>query len=215
MNSVVSFLKTLRLERIIIVFVAGVLLLLNTGCSRPDVQASRPDSGRVLSHESSGQGGTYNQRRGQQTELYDTIQERKGGMNEYSDVDPRVNTRGADAKARALVNNAENNVQKVQNPEEFAEEYRQGKPFGERVQHVVDRVTNATENTANDAAKGTRRGIENLKDNSQTAVDEVSEGARHASQNTSNAAKNQIKRSARGVQEGVENAADALNRDRI
>jgi hypothetical protein len=209
MNKVMSFVKQYRLGQLVVVFFAGIVLLLSTACTpRTDMQAKIP------APNSSGTGGTYNERVGQQTELYDPIQERKGGMNEYSDVDPRVNKKGVNAKATGLVKNAEDNVDRVQNPKEFAEDYRQGTPVGERTRNIVDRVTDATQNTAEDVAKGTQRGVENLKDNARTTGREFSKGAQRVGQDTADSAKDKAGQAVRSTQEGVNKATESLNRNR-
>ena len=204
MNKVISFFKKIQLQRVLVVFLSGLLLVISTACANP-AQAKVPSgepapysdrTNGIPTPKASGEAGSYNNRVSEQTELYDPIQERKGGMNNFSDVDPRVNTKGVDTKATGLVRNAQENIQKVQDPGEFAEEYREGTPFGERVKNIVDRVTDATQNTAEDASKGARRGSENLKDNADTAGNEFSKGARQ------------------GAPQGVEKAADSLNRNR-
>lgn len=207
MNRFRSFLKKLQLEKVIIAFLAGILLFV-TGCTSAEAKTTVP------APEVSGKGGTYNQRVGQQTELYDPIQERQGGMNEYSDVDPRANTRNVNSKARELVDNAEENIQKVNSPKEFVEEYRSGTPLGERVKNVFGGVTDATQNTAEDAAKGTQRGSENLQMNAREAGDELTEEARHGARENANSVRDRADRTVKGVQRGVTDAADSLNNRR-
>ncbi|HEY9623040.1 MAG TPA: hypothetical protein V6C78_21980 [Crinalium sp.] len=221
MNKVISFLKKMRLDRVAVAFFAGVLLL-TTGCSPANATTPQAKAGRdaeihtrVPAPNSSGTAGTYNDRVGQQTELYDPIQKRKGGMNDYSDVDPRTSTGGVNQKASDLVRNADENIQKVDNPREYAEDYRQGKPFGERVKDLVDSVTDSASNTAEDASKGARRGVENLKDNTQTAGQEFSKGARRAGEDASDSVQDQAGRAVRGTQRGVTDAADSLNRNLV
>ncbi|MDX2212552.1 MAG: DUF6658 family protein [Oculatellaceae cyanobacterium bins.114] len=202
MNRFRSILKKLQLEKVIIAFLAGILLFV-TGCTRAEAKTSIP------APEVSGKAGTYNNRVGQQTELYDPIQERKGGMNEYSDVEPNVDENNT--KARALVDNAKANIQKVQSPQEFADEYRSGTPIGQRVKNIVGGVTDATQNTAEDAAKGAKRGSENLQTNVREAGDEVTEDVRHGTRETANSARDRADRTVKGVQRGVTDAADQLN----
>lgn len=218
MTKVIAFLKKTRLDRIAIAFFAGILLFA-TGCSRADatVPGSNPARDaeihtRVPAPNSSGTVGTYNDRVGQQTELYDPIQKRKGGMNEYSDVDPRTNTGKVNQKASDLIRNANQNIQKVDSPQEFSEDYQQGKPVGERVRDLVNSVTNSAGNTAEDVSKGTQRGAENLKNNAQTAGRDVSKGARRAGEDAAAAAKNKAGEAVRGTQRNVNDAADALNK---
>lgn len=205
MNRLASTLKKLQLEKVVVAFLAGILLFV-TGCTSAEAKTTIP------APEVSGKAGTYNNRVGQQTELYDPIQERQGGMNDFSDVDPRVNEGRVNAKAKALVDNAEENIQKVNSPGEFVEEYRSGTPIGQRVKNIVGGVTDATQNTVEDAAKGTKRGSENLQMNAREAGDELTEDARHGVRENASSVRDRADRTIKGVQRGVTDAADELNK---
>ena len=58
----------------------------------------------------------------QSTELYDQIQEEKGGMNNFDDADPRRNTSRADAKAQKLSDAAARRKATASDPLETARE---------------------------------------------------------------------------------------------
>lgn len=157
----VSRLKQVRLSRIAIAVAAGLVLMFNTACnpSSPSVSGT----------------GSYQSGRNPQTELYRTNQPKQGGPNVYSDTDPRRNTRGLGAESKARIDQAERNVNKVQNPSEFAEEYRKGTPLGERIRNVTENVGDAAKDASKDFTKGTERGINNLKRNTEQAKREVGE----------------------------------------
>lgn len=66
-----------NVRSLLAVVLAAVVVLVTTACN------ANPPAPNV-----SGTGSYYN-KKGQNTEIYDTTQPRKGGMNQYSDVDPR------------------------------------------------------------------------------------------------------------------------------
>jgi hypothetical protein len=208
MSKVFSFLKQIRLARVVIALFAGAVLFLNTACS--------PDSPRV-----SGE-GSYNERVSQETELYDPIQEPQGGMNNYADTDPRRNTKATEAKARTLSREAERNIQKVQNPQEFVEDYRSGTPFGERVRNITEGVGEAAENVGEDLTKGSRQGAAKIRDASEEigrnvnnnvsdSVDSTRRNARQAAEGASNFAQDRARDTAKAAERATDRAVDALD----
>lgn len=66
-----------NVRSLIAVVLAAVVVMVTTACN------ANPPSPSVTGN------GSYYNKKGQNTELYDTIQPRKGGMNQYDDVDPR------------------------------------------------------------------------------------------------------------------------------
>lgn len=66
-----------NLRALLAVVLAVGMMLVTTACSQDSPSASGT--------------GSYYQKKAQNTELYDTIQPRKGGMNQYEDTDPRRN----------------------------------------------------------------------------------------------------------------------------
>jgi len=167
-----NFVKSIRPSRIITLFLAGVFVLLNTACKPPAPMVSGT--------------GSYNERKSQQTELYDTIQERKGGMNQYEDVEPSASDR-ATAESKELVDSARANLRKsIESPEDYVENYTEGAPLTERVKRLSDDVGESIENTASDVTDAAQRGARTTKRNTQDAAE----------------------RATRSVEEGAENAAD-------
>ncbi|MGB5961381.1 MAG: DUF6658 family protein, partial [Coleofasciculaceae cyanobacterium] len=90
MNTLKTWLKNIRLDRILTAFMVGILLFVSTACSN-GVQAKTSDKIRE-EVPTTGANNVYN-----------------GGMNDYSDVDARRNTTEANTKAKALVDNAKRN----------------------------------------------------------------------------------------------------------
>lgn len=174
-------LKHVRLGRVAVAIAASFILMLGTACS--------PSSPSVSGT------GSYQQGRQPQTELYRPIQPEEGGMNRYSDTDPRYNTKGLKSEIKARVDQADRNIQKVNDPEEFAKDYRKGTPLGERVRNITEDVSGAAKETSEDFAEGTQRGIRNLKQNvnkaaqgAQDTIDEARNNAADLGKDTSRTA---------------------------
>lgn len=88
----------------------------------------------------------YENERGslQNTERYDTIQSKTGEYNNFEDVDPRRNTRAAEAKAKSLIDSAERNNNLSSDPLESAREAigNAKNKIGNTVDDVTDSVRN-------------------------------------------------------------------------
>ncbi len=87
-------LKLRSFYKVVLSLLAVFFLVINTACSNSEgvAQSAKPD--------------LDNQSTGQITELYKPIVPNEGGMNGYSDIDPRVDTSEADAKADRLIKQA-------------------------------------------------------------------------------------------------------------
>lgn len=197
MSNPINWIKSLklRLAPVAMVFVAGFLLLFSTACS--------PSSPSVSGT------GSYQEGRAPQTELYRTIQPKENGPNTYSDTDPRRNTSATSAKAKQLINNAERNVNKVQNSRELVDEMKSARPLKEGPQKVSDRVSNTVEGFAEDFSAGTQRGIKNLKSNTSQAKEGVQDTLDDARQNvgtTGKQAARTAERTADQLKSNVDNA---------
>lgn len=152
MNQIISSLNPTRLLRVLTVFLAGLLVMFTTACSDGPANAlDRNGRSEIPSNAVSSP--------------------HRGGMNGYSDVDPRAKTSGVNSKANDMVRKAEGNIQKgADNLDKYAENYRQGTPLNERLGNLTEDVSKSAKNTAEDVVKGTQRGVTNLKENTQNAV---------------------------------------------
>ena len=72
----------------------------------------------------------------QSTDVYQPMQEKQGGMNNYSDTDPRRNTAQAEAKAKKLSDTAERRKMQASDPLE---------PARETIDQATDRAEQAVE----------------------------------------------------------------------
>lgn len=157
MKKVINWLKSIRVDRILTVFLAGVLLLVSTACGSTKVLAKTSDEVR------------------QEVPSRATTNTYKGGMNNYEDVDARRDTSEAKAKAKGLIENAQQNIDEksVDSREQYVENYRTGTPLGERVRRIGEDIGESAEEVAEGASKGVQKGVQNIKENAQQAPDYV------------------------------------------
>jgi uncharacterized phage infection (PIP) family protein YhgE len=209
MKKLISSLKRIRIGQILTVCLAGLLIFVSTACggSGDNMQARTQTSGQARQEVPSGLQDPVGVKQGKNPrpevpEKAETNTFQKGGMNEFSDIDPRQGMDAANQKAKSLVNQAERNVteKSVDNPEQYVENYRQGAPLGERLQNITKSVSGAAKGVTEDASKGTQQGLQNAKANTQDA----SKGAQRAAEDTSNFAQRKTGEAAKGVQRAAE-----------
>lgn len=168
MKKIISWLNPTRLFRVLTVFLAGLLVIFTTACS--DGPANALDKNGRPEVPSNAVSSPY-----------------RGGMNGYSDVDPRANTSAANRNANDVVKKAEGNIQKrADSFDKYAENYRKGTPLNERVENLTEDIGESTKNTVKGVAKGTQRGTENVKENSQNAAKSAPDVVENAKQNAGN-----------------------------
>lgn len=227
MKTLISFLKSKRLSQLIVGSIAILFLLVNTACSQPNV--SRPD-GKIGAAKVAAESGpiktpstyrkaaspyrdsTDNAPEGQITELYKVIQPEVGGMNTYSDVDPRQNTSKTDAKAKALIQKASHpEAKKYDGPLDAVKQELADEPIAERVQKFSKNVGKSTQKTADGLSKEAQKGLNNLSEGSQdlrektqSATKELSRNVQKTAQNTGNSVKNTAQNIASKTQQGVD-----------
>jgi hypothetical protein len=149
------------LYRGILSLVAVILVVTTTACngSTPTAKVENPN----LNNPSSGK----------ITELYKPIAPAQGGMNNYSDVDPRQNTAEAKAKADRLIKKTDDLQNGGTNPFKQLRKQFDDKGIPERVEDAAKDLNRSTQKTADDVAKGTQRGFNNLKENTKSFKDDV------------------------------------------
>lgn len=223
MKKIISFFTGLRFRQIMGAFLAGVLLLVTTACNnaRPTV-GSTPDQSQAMNKSGSRVGAAAEKTRpevpgGAVTNEY------QGGMNEFSDVDPRRDTSRAETKAKGLKDTVERNIsnKSVDSLDQYAENYREGTSLGARVKNIAEDVAGSTGEVTKDVAKGTAKGAENVKANTQEAGQKVANQADRATtqaDNLSKTAKRNAKDAAddlsKTAKRSVEDAADAVTGNR-
>ncbi|WP_017655301.1 DUF6658 family protein [Fortiea contorta] len=195
MQRIVSWVKNLRPLKILTVFLAGVFLLIAQACNRPDIAAQPSQPGAQ----------PPNAQRYDPTKSYEVKTPYEGGINNFSDVDPRskATEKAADAQAKALSDNARKNVEQkgIDSPDQYVENFRQGTPLGERVKRLGENISNSVEDVRQGVSEGTQRGIENIQENTQQAAKDLTKNVQRA---TEDAGKN--------IQRSAEDAAASVNR---
>lgn len=196
MNQVISWVKSIRWDRILTACLVGLLMVVSTACSG-NASAKTPDLAP-----------TADQIRpevpsGAVTNRYE------GGINDYSDVDPRKNDSQAKAKAKGLIDNAQRNINEkgIDSPEQYVENYRSGAPLGERVKKIGENVGKAAEDVGQQASKGARENAANAREAAQSSADNTKQAANEAAQG----AKSKVSRDIDRAQRAVSKAADAID----
>jgi hypothetical protein len=197
MNKVISRLKNIRPFKIVTVFLAGILLLFTQACGSVEAKTptggmANPTVGRQSAEPNS---EVYVPKGANVTSPY------QGGMNNFSDVDPRSKT-GTKVESEALKENAERNIEQksVDSLEQYGQNFQQGTPLGERVKRIGEDVKSSTEELTEGLSEGTQRGIENIKKNTKDATEDLSKNVQRSAED--------IKLNA---QRTAEDAGDAVN----
>jgi gas vesicle protein len=157
----IPVLKLTGVSRAILSLLAVVLLVTTTACNGGEIKA-KIDPTRVA-----------NPQPGKITELYKPIAPAEGGMNNYSDVDPRQNTAEAKAKADRLIQKTEDLQTGGTNPFKQLGKELDDKGIPERVGESADKLNRSAKETAEDVAKGTQKGYQNVKENTKSFTDDV------------------------------------------
>ncbi|WP_310488853.1 hypothetical protein [Chamaesiphon sp. VAR_69_metabat_338] len=147
-------------------FFAVILLVTTTACNGTN---SSPNSTAKVDPLTN----SNNPPPGKVTELYDRVQPAEGGMNNYSDVDPRMDKSEAKAKADRLIDKTDKLQRDVTNPFKQLGKQLDEKGLPERIEDTSKQVTRSAKETADDVAKGTKRGYGNLKENTKTFKEDV------------------------------------------
>lgn len=193
MKRLISALTSLRLRQILATLLAGFLMVVTVACNgAPNVQAS--NFGEPNAELSGGvKGGSDKQSErgipGHRGERYE------GGMNNYSDVDPRYQGKtGVSAQAKALRDNAERNVIDMSDD------------VGTNTKRILDKKGENLEQF-NDNVKDTSR---NLGQTARRSAEDLSNVADEAGDNLRNFQKDVSKSSAgKAVKNAQENAKSA------
>jgi gas vesicle protein len=110
---------------------------------------------------------------GKVTELYKPIAPAEGGMNNYSDVDPRMDKSEAKAKAERLIDKTGKLQRDGTNPFKQLGKQFDEKGLPERIEDTAKQVNRSAQETSDDVVKGTKRGYSNLKENTNNFTADV------------------------------------------
>ncbi|MEH2167365.1 MAG: hypothetical protein V7K41_11945 [Nostoc sp.] len=198
MKKAMNWLKNIRPLKVLTVFLAGIFLFLTQACGAPGIATQPPQPGAQAPN----------------IERYDSTKDYPlnsptGGMNNFSDVDPRAtDEKAANDRADALAKNAQKNIDQkgVNSPGEYIRNFKEGTPLGQRGKNLGDDIGSSVNELREGVVKGTQRGIENIKGNTQNAAEDVTtnvqRGAEDAGKNvkrTAEDAGNAVKKTVRDV----------------
>lgn len=209
MNKLMTWLKNVRLDRILTAFLVGLLLFVSTACSK-GVQAKTADQIREEVPSSA------------VTNRY------KGGMNDYSDVDPRKNTTEANTKAKALIDNAKKNTTEkiADSPQQIGERLKgAAENTGEYVDNLKERVGNSVDDVKENVSKGTQKNLrqtKNLtndvkgkaiqtKENTKDAAKDAAKSVKRAADDVSTTGEYKVNKGINTAQRALDDAADATD----
>jgi hypothetical protein len=182
LNRISDIVRKFRIKQALIVVFASFFLLVNTACS---AQPTKISSAKEADSRQSVQ--RPNKQVGQKTGLHE-FTDRKDGKNRpdlssYVDNDSRQDA-GTNAKAKELIDRArENNTRVIQNPKDYADNYRSGAPLNERVGNISKDVGNAVQDLKEGVAEGSKKNTRQLKSNADRAGENVKQAAENTKQN--------------------------------
>ncbi|QFS44713.1 hypothetical protein [Nostoc sphaeroides] len=197
MKKAMNWLKSIRPLKVLTVFFAGIFLFLTQACGDPGIASQPPQPDDQPAY----------------TKRYDPTKDYPlsspaGGMNNFSDVDPRgrADEKAANDRADALAKNAQKNIDQkgIDSTEQYGQNYNEGTPLGERVKNFGEDIGSSANELGEGVVKGTQRGIENLKGNTQNAAEDV---AKNVQRGAEDASKN-VQRTAEDAGNAVKGAVD-------
>ncbi len=222
MNRLIAALKRIRLGQILTAFLAGVLLFVSTACSSGKVQAETPNRRPEVPAGLQAVPGKKNPRPEVPDEA-NTSTFSKGGMNDFSDVDPRINTSPASEKAKALVDNAEKNmIDQTSNLGENTKRILDKKgenaqDFGENLKRSTEETKEKARGAAEDVAKETKQTVEDAKNATRDATRDLTKGVNQTAEDLKQTVKANtpdpedltrgVKQAAKNVKENTASAA--------
>jgi hypothetical protein len=194
MNRIINWLKNLRPLKVLTVFFAGTFLFFAQACNNPGI-AAQPRQPSAQPPNA--------QKYDPSTKSYDLSAPYEQGINNFSDIDPRAKNseKAAAVRAKALQENAQKNVAEkgIDSREQYARNYQQGTPLGERVKRLGEDMGSSSEQTRRDVTEGTQRGLENIQENTQNAASDLTKNIQRASEE----AKKNVQRTAEDASEAV------------
>jgi gas vesicle protein len=176
MNKTIAFVKRLRLARVVIVFLAGIVLFVSTACSNQPSASSKVSSTDLNKADTS---SPYRLDKNQDQHLKESYstKPRQGGMNLHTDTDARRDLSGTEATANKLINRAESNLQRrATNPKEAVDNLKDT-ASANKVGNNFDNATDRVGQSLKEMKEGAQRGAGNVKENTKNAADDIADQA--------------------------------------
>ncbi|MEG4502169.1 hypothetical protein QUA81_01085 [Microcoleus sp. F6_B4] len=211
MKRLTAFLKKIRAVQILTVFLAGILVLASTACSRPDVTAGKTD---VTAGKTDVIAGRTADKIREEVPSGAVTSEYKGGMNNYSDDDPRnQKLTSAEAKAQLLKEQAQHRIDTKSSNNVGENVRRVADDAPDKLDQIGEKVkedARTAQRKADDFGDKTKQGFANLKENTREglkgAKDIVKEAAQGAKERAAEGTES-LRYNTSGGQENINDAA--------
>ncbi|KAF3885470.1 MULTISPECIES: hypothetical protein [Nostocales] len=196
MRRVVAVLKNLRPLKVLTAFVASAILFLTQACD--SAVATTPNQSREIPHQIVGEQSARPNSNVYVPKGENQLSPYEGGMNNFSDVDPRNQSANVKARAEYLKENAERNViDESSNVGEvgrriLGKKNENAKDFGDTLREGGERTADKAQKTTSDFIKGTQRGIENIKENTGNAASDLGRNTRNKAAEAGNAIRDAV-----------------------
>jgi hypothetical protein len=194
MNKIIQSIESIKLNRILVVFFAGVLLFVSTACGSSNSTdiADRTPSTNVKTLDTD-----------KDYDYYDANQPKQGGMNKYYD-DPRYESSKLKAKSEELVDRAKANVSKSPEfPGGYAEEVSEG------ASRSYDRLKNDVPKKIDEIKENASEGIQNRFETTKKNLDRASQDVSRAAENISDSAEDSARATRRVMEDGLDKIGNA------
>jgi major membrane immunogen (membrane-anchored lipoprotein) len=176
--------KLNHLRRVLVVLLAGVVLLINTACSRADETKISKNTGY---YESSAQHSNADY------DKFGTNQSEKGGMNKYND-DSRYSRPEVQGKTQELIDNAKANLTDEYDPS--------------AVEKASERTSRSFDRMNKEVSRGTKEGVGNVREGLVRTSKKLDRATQDASDAIQNKAYEASKTTKRAIEDAVDNIAD-------
>jgi hypothetical protein len=166
MNKAIAFLKRLRLNQIIMVFLAGIVLFVGTACSQsPSTNASN------TTDAPSKDGSPYRVEKNVGKHLQETYPtDSQSGATNTQNLNKRADASTPAIRANETTARSDKKLPRyVENPGKAVKITAEG----------TKEAAGGVGDSLNEMKEGAKRGAENLKDNLKTAAEDVTESARN------------------------------------
>lgn len=225
MSKIIAAIKKIRLSKILMALVAGIVLFVSTACNSvqartPGVSGDRQDVPSGMQSESRTQIKNSSNPRPEVPDEAVTSPFKGGSMNEFSDVDPRAKglEKAAADRAAALKENAERQV--IDQTGDVGENTKRildkkgenAEDFGKNVKRSTKAAQEKAQGTTEELSKATKRGTENIKENTLDATDDVTRGTSRAADNTSGYVGDKAYQAGKATQRSLYKAGDKVGK---
>jgi ElaB/YqjD/DUF883 family membrane-anchored ribosome-binding protein len=212
MKKVISWVKSIRPVKIVTALMAVFILFFTQACGGGDsATATAPKSTSGLEPAPQTVGP---QKARPNAEVYapkgeGVVSPNEGGMNNFSDVDPRTVGVDVKSKAEALRENAERNV--IDETANIGETTRRildkkgenVEDLGKNLQRSAEFTKDRAQDTVEDLTQGTKKGVQNIKENTKDAAKDTTSNVHGAAADTVKQAGANLKYSAKETSEDL------------